>query len=881
MTELGGMPPSDALDRADLEHSIGARWARIVQVHADREAVCHAGRRLTYRELDGAARAVAAAVSGLGDPGSGCVATLAEHSIAMVVGALGTVVAGKISLGLHPGQPTPALRAILEDARPEYLLATPQQADRAREIASGFGCGILQLDSLGTASGEPMGSRYLDAGKPATLLYTSGSTGKPKGVIRSHRAVLHRIWLSTRFDGIGPGTRQSLLTSSSFASAELDLFGPLMVGGTVCLFDVLSEGLGPFVDWIGAERITHLHPPAMLFRRCLQSLELSTRFPDVRVVAVAGDVVHPSDVALWKRHFSPECVFMHRYSSTETALTAVDRLTAESRVEGAVLPVGCPVPDKTVTVVDDAGSSVPAGVSGNIVVRSRFLASGYWRRPEETTAAFVADPTHPGERVFRTGDRGHFLGDGRLVYEGRRDHQVKIRGYRVELREVEAALESLADVGEAVVLANRDGPDVALHAYVAPRPGGGVSEAEGVEAIRTRLRAVLPEWKVPATVHFLDRLPVTATGKPDRAALSGLVPRQGTLEADRQGKNGNAGSWESLWARALGRADFGSHDDFFRAGGQSLQALQLVRFLEQRLGHRVRLADLMAHPTPAGFAAAWGGRIRSDLETGESKGFRGAAQGTPWIHVPGVYGVEMLPPPLAEVIGRRGPYFDGLEYPGLRGDGELLADIPSLAAEMVRQMEPLGLRQPVVLSGFSFGGRVAIETARLWEASGHRVAAVVLFDTWQRGALRRRSAWRQFCALGRRIHQLPPGTRLDVMGRLVALQWKAGVEAMQKRFGSRRDLRALELEEAARRATLDYHPRIYPGRTDLIHATRLPPDDTGRWERAGDSGWGPFRHPDFHVHPVDCDHARVFREPISPDVVVVVEQLVATFAALR
>jgi amino acid adenylation domain-containing protein len=871
--------PALPLERSELDRPIGDRLLRVVRQYPDLPALRAGERCLTYREMERELRRVAAAVIQRTQPGVGCVATLADHSVEMILGPLGAILAGKASLGIHPGLPAAAQRAILEDARPEVLLTTAAHAERAMEIAEGTGCPVVRLDSL-EAAPEPLAiPREVSAGDPATLLYTSGSTGRPKGVVRSHRAVLHRIALAGSLDGIRPGDRLSLLTSVSFAAAEVDVFGPLLFGATVCLFDVAHHGLAPMVEWIHAERITHLHPPALLFRRCLRTLEPGVRFPSVRVVAIAGDVVLPADVALWRQHFPPACVLMHRFSSTETALIAVERIEHSDAVPEAVVSVGRPVPDKHVTVVDAQGNPLPHGASGEIVVRSRYLASGYWRKPEETAAAFLPDPEDAESRVYRTGDLGRFLPDGRLVYEGRRDHQVKIRGYRVEIREVEAALLGLDGVREAAVVVQRVGGEVRLGAFVVCESGG---RRDGV-ALRESLRTHLPEWKIPSMVEFLDVLPTTPTGKVDRPALTALALAT-AQEADDPGVSARTLRERELvvlWARALGRTAVSVHEDFFQAGGHSLQAMELVSAVGKLLARRVTLADLMAHPTVARFAAALDSVVPA--ASGSRRLLRGTAEGVPWFHVPGIYGVEFLTQPLAEAIGRHCPYFDGLEFPGLLGDAELLTDVGALAASMVSQIRAISPAGPLVVSGFSFGGHVARETARQLAAAGCAVEMLVLFDAVQRGAMRRRPVGEQLRVLARRARARPPGQRLASVFSLLRLKRKAWIPALLKRIGvvprDRRDA----LEAAARAANSTYRVQPYSGRTELLLATLPQPDDTGRWERAPDNGWGPLMHRTFTIHRVACDHRQVFLEPVSPEAVAVIEQLAAGLrhAALR
>ena len=300
------------------------------------------------------------------------------------------------------------------------------------------------------------------------------------------------------------------------------MFGALLQGASVHVFDIVSKGLAAFREWLEEEGLTLLHPPVLFFRRFLATLEGEALFPSVRIVALAGDVVLPADLQAWQRHFSPSCILLHRFSITETALLTVARFDHRTAIDRDFVDAGRPVPDKALVLVNDAGEPVARGETGELVVRSAYLADGYWRRPAETAAAFKTVDATTGERAYHTGDLGRFLDDGRFVFLGRRDHQVKIRGYRVDTREVEAALLQLDDVGEAAVVAKRQDGEARLVAFVVPKPGARWDPV----ALRARLRAKLPEWKVPAGFEAVAALPATATGKVDRQRLVALA-RQG------------------------------------------------------------------------------------------------------------------------------------------------------------------------------------------------------------------------------------------------------------------------------------------------------------------------------------------------------------------
>jgi amino acid adenylation domain-containing protein len=500
-------------DRAELEHSIVSRFANVVARCASQTAVCGNGEEWTYAELDRRSNQVARAILDRTSPGLGCVAYLVDHSPAMVICALGALKAAKAFLCLHPRLPTVAQRDVIRDAAPDLLLTAACHQTAAQAVA-GDNRSLLLLEEIDSRySAEPL-DLAIKPGDPAVIYYTSGSTGQPKGIVKNHRTVLHRAWLCAQYDAISTADRQSLLTSCSFASSEADCFGALLNGAALELFDLGSRLTG-LRTWIDERHITVLHPPVVLFRKYLSQLKGSGLHPSVRVVALAGEALIASDLQLWRRHFATSCALRHRLSSTEAGHIAVACVEPGATAMPGMVPALRPVADKFLSVVDDHGSPVEEGKSGELVIRSAYLADGYWRREQESADRFQIVPDHPGERLYRTGDMVRRLDGETLEFLGRRDTQVKIRGYRVETREIEQAFLTLPNVKEVAVIAEpRLGANI-LISFVVMQPG----ELFGAEALRSGLKTVLPEWKIPAQICPVESLPLTLTGKVDRQLL--------------------------------------------------------------------------------------------------------------------------------------------------------------------------------------------------------------------------------------------------------------------------------------------------------------------------------------------------------------------------
>jgi acyl-coenzyme A synthetase/AMP-(fatty) acid ligase len=449
-------------DRTELEQGIVARFAKVAAQHASQTAICGNGEECTYEELERRTNQVARAILDRASPGFGCIAYLVNHSPNMVICALAALKAGKAFLCLYPAMPLTARRDIIRDAAPELLLTDVSHETVARGLA-GNDLPIIRLAEIDARySGDAL-RLTITPNDPAAIFYTSGSTGRPKGVVKSHRAVLHRAWLCAQYDSINTKDRQSLLTYLSFAST--------------------LEGSG-------------LHP-------------------SVRLLALAGDRVVASDIQQWRHRFATSCALRHRFSSTEAGHIAVACVEPGPMPMPGVVPAPHPVADKFLSVIDAQGSAVKIRESGELVVRSAFLADGYWRRAKESADQFQIAPNHPNERLFRTGDMVRLLADGGVEFLSRRDDQVKIRGYRVETREIELAFLTLPGVKEAAVMAESRVEANSLVSFVVMKQGASFQ----ANALRSGLRLILPQWKIPAYIYPMKSLPLTLTGKIDRQLL--------------------------------------------------------------------------------------------------------------------------------------------------------------------------------------------------------------------------------------------------------------------------------------------------------------------------------------------------------------------------
>src|SRR5512146_2463712 len=448
-----------------IEQSLPSRFEEQARKFPERLAVKTSKCSLTYRELNHAANRIARAILQRCGHGPHPVACLFSDDALWVATILGILKAGKMYVTLDPEHPPSRTEQVWREAQAPLLATDTPNLAAARRLSGAVE--PLNVESIDTFSDENLGLN-LAPDSLACILFTSGSTGQPKGVVHNHRNLLHNIKNHTNTLQITAQDRLSLLSSRTTAQAATGTYSALLNGAALCFFRLKEEGLERLARWLSDEQITIYHSSASIFRHFAASLAGKSLFPGLRVVKLGSEPISSRELQLFKAHFSPDCLFVNALNSTETGMIRQYR-TRNGSVEGNIVPVGYGVPNMEVLVLGDDGRSVAPGEVGEIVVRSRYLAVGYWQKPEQSKAAFAADSAGSDLRLFRTGDIGRLLSDGALVHLGRKDSRVKIRGNRVELAEVEAALLAVTGVKQAVVAAQEDARhDRILVAYVVP-----------------------------------------------------------------------------------------------------------------------------------------------------------------------------------------------------------------------------------------------------------------------------------------------------------------------------------------------------------------------------------------------------------------------------
>jgi amino acid adenylation domain-containing protein len=583
--------------RAALEGSLTARFAEQVARHPGRLALKMGAERLTYEALDRAANRIAHAVLDRLGGGNGPVALLLPQSVDQVTAVLGALKAGAIYVPLDPTHPEARLAGAIGDAEARLVLTLAAHADLARRAAPR--ATVLALDALGAHGVETPPALDVAPDAGAYIFYTSGSTGRPKGVLDTHRNVLHNVMRYTNTLHLCADDRLTLLQGPSFSGAVSSLFGALLNGAAVFPFDVARDGADRIAAWLAVEGITVYHSVPALFRVVADE---GRPLPALRVIRLEGDRATPHDLALFRERFGPDCVLVNGLGATECGLVRQFFFTTRDSVPEGVVPIGAPVEDMEIVLLDEAGLPAVAGETGEVAVRSAYLAAGYWKQPALTAARFIEEPGRPDTRLYRTGDLGRLRADGMLEMLGRRDGHAKVRGQRVEVAEAEAALLALSGVAEAVALVREDQPGAPrLVAYLVPVNGRTLEVGE----LRRALAARLPDVMVPSAFVVLDRLPLDGNRKVDRRALPAPVaghPASGTTRvAPRTPREFELAR---VWAAVLGVDDIAVEDDFFDLGGNSLLAALVLGRARTAWDVDIPLPIFIQHPTIAALAQA-------------------------------------------------------------------------------------------------------------------------------------------------------------------------------------------------------------------------------------------------------------------------------------
>lgn len=818
----------------ELAAGILPRFRRVVQALPERTAVSDDTEELTYSQL--AVRAARVLVglraAAQGAPADQPVGMICGHDVGAVATLLGIVASGHPVLVLDPRSPAPRLRALVERAGIDLIVADEANEQLAAQLVPSV---ALPLRAANPADASQTDVEVLWAQPPdphsvAALAFTSGSTGTPKPVANDHVLFMRDAWNSSIATGCydSTGVIAHTLPIAFHAGLTTTIHG-LVVGARMRLYDSRSRGIAGLPDFIAEHGCTvMITSPAILRAFCASGPD-PARLTSLTSVTIAGETAYGRDVEALRPLLPAGCVLRNRYGSSETGLISEYVIDSDAGTLDGPLPVGTGVGRTVVDLVATTNGggvdlTVEAGATGRITVTAPSVALGYHGMPDETEESFRDNGD--GTFTYRTSDLGRFLPDGSMQIVGRADHSVKVRGYLVDPGEVDAALFALPDVREAVVVGvPRATGGTRLVAYIVGTHG--TPDAGG---IRASLRRSLPSHMVPEGMVFLDALPRSERGKIDRSALP-EPPAAARVEED-----GTMSHFEQLvamiWAKVLDVDHVGHDDDFFALGGDSLATEELMTRIGEELNiptEQMHTGLLAEAPVLRDFAARLADPASGPngaLVTLSTKGDK-----DPLFVVAGAGGLGIAFVGLARRLGDDRPAY-ALQSPVIESRGWPERSVEEMARKhvaIIRGVQPHG---PYHLAGHSFGGIVAFEMAHQLKALGEEVALLAILDSFPPDA---------------DAHPLP-----DEVGTLGLLKRQLGLHYTTLRNtpgGSGHG----RLFDQSKRLARRYHGRPWDGKT-IVFLAQSPEKELRR-------GWGPFLTGSWRQVEVTGDHYTMIRTP--------------------
>ncbi len=573
-----------------------------VKLTPDREAVVCGDDHLTYGALEQNVSQFASLLQAQGVTPDTLVGLFVERSLAMVIALLAILKAGGAYVPLDPTLPARRLELLLEDTQVSFIVAQPHLQPLLPQHTA-------QLIPIEPTTLKEVDAKQNDAGVKqdnlACVLHTSGSTGQPKGVMLSHRMLLNLIyWHKTT---LRTGARTLQFAALGFDQSIHEMFAAWASGGTLYILpEPLRSDVSGLADYLIERSVEKIWLPVVMLQHLAELYCTKAQFPcDLKEVLATGEQLRITQPLRELFAHLEHCSLANHYGPTESHLATVYQLASDTRTWPVLPPIGRPIANTHVYLVDRYLQPVPIGLPGELCISGHCLARGYWKKPELTAEAFVPNPftTDAAARtssMYRTGDLARFLPNGDIEFLGRLDHQIKIRGMRVEPGEIEVILTEHPGIQEAVVVLSTDMPDEPrLVAYVVPTANATLAATE----LRQFLEKLLPMYMVPSTFIILDQLPLNKNGKIDRQALpspdTNDLPREDVFAGPRTPLEEKL---VAIWSGLLRVNQVGIYDNFFALGGHSLLGAQLISLIRRELQVELTHIEIFENPTIAGIA---------------------------------------------------------------------------------------------------------------------------------------------------------------------------------------------------------------------------------------------------------------------------------------
>jgi amino acid adenylation domain-containing protein len=830
---------------------------RLFEAQAERTpnniALAYNDQGFTYKELNQRANRLAHHLRKLKVGRDTRVGICLERGFDMIIALMAVLKAGGAYVPLDPASPSERLQFMLKDSAPAVLLT---QED-LRGLFPGIEERVPVLDMAAARSWESEPDNNPDQGSigitpqhVAYVIYTSGSTGVPKGVMVEHANVA-RLFSATdawfRFDANDVWT---LFHSYAFDFSVWEIWGALFYGGRVVIVPKdVARSPEDFYELLCREKATVLNQTPSAFRQLISVQAKNKKSHQLRYVVFGGEALETAMLKPWyEQNRNQKTQLINMYGITETTVHVTYRpLTPADTERRGGSPVGCRIPDLRTYILDDQRQPVPIGVVGELYVGGAGVARGYLNRPELTAERFLQDPfvQTPGERMYKAGDLGRWLGKGDIEFLGRNDSQVKIRGFRIELGEIEARLVEGTEVQEAVVVMREDTPgDRRLVAYYTS------SQKEvSAERLRVHLSERLPEYMVPAAYVQLESLPLTTNGKLDRKALpapdagaygvSGYEPPTGEIE-DTLAK---------IWAQTLKVERVGRRDNFFALGGHSLLAGRLLSQINEITGRQIPLSAMFRGATVESLAQLVQQETEIEQDPVVMEIQPGSDRRLPFF---------AIVPPGEESLGyamlarHMGPsqtvYKVQAHAPVVRGRPYTEQEMRAMGQGYAAAIVEVQSKGPYCLGGLCDGTHIAERVVLELEAQNREVGLFAIFDTWTLQYSQRPWMWRLYY-YQQRLREI----------RKVGLseQFKIFAGAVADRIGKSTGRSQITNDWPQAYWPKDFVPQRFGARVALFKRPKQP----FYYVKDPEMGWSARSQGGVEIHEIPFDHEQLLREP--------------------
>lgn len=816
---------------------------------------------ISYRELNERSNRLAHYLISLGLKEDDFAGICIERSPELIIALLAVLKAGAAYLPLDRSYPADRLKYMISDSGVKLILTTKQDS----ALLPDSGIRLVVLDEIGkeiSVQYSENTSLHPSGKSVAYMIYTSGSTGKPKGVIMENLALVNLLNWQINGQKFERGSTTLQFTTLSFDVAFQEIFSTLLTGGKlVILSENQRKDFSSILEMLKTKKVKRLFLPFIALQELaeLQSTSTSGKL-HLNEVMTAGEQLQNTPAI--KKFFSEldQFKFTNQYGPTEAHVVTAYSLEGNPGLWEYNAPIGKPVFNTRIRILDKAMKPVPPGVTGTLFIGGMQVARGYHNLPDLTAEKFIKDPYSNDEwnRLYNTGDLARYMSDGNIEFLGRADGQIKYRGYRIELGEIESMLNSIEKVStSAVILRTSASGDSRMAAYIVPKQDGQLT----LQEIKSALANSLPEYMMPADFVFLKQMPLTPSGKIDVRSLP--EPEMNLHQKDASyavPRNELELQLVRIWEKVLGLKNIGIKDNFFELGGHSLLAIRVFGYIEKLSGKKLAISTLFSHPTieelagilvTEGWKPTWKSLVA--VKPGGSK--------LPFFCVPPGAGTALHFQSLVKYLPDDQPFYV-LESIGFDGKEPPHDNIEDMAMHYVKEIRTLQPDGPYLLGGRCLGGRVVFEMAQQLLSQGQEVALLAIFDTWPPF----RSAPEPYIhpkrnlkhIVTRSVYHMKSGDFFKTTRNLIVHETNKAIWLTRNRIkyitSSKKQKLYKKILLLHFSAQDKYIARKYPGKITLIECSAFKPEFREGWKELAGGGLDVFTVP-------DTDHKTIVVEP--------------------